>query len=52
MVDENSLIGQKFGDLVIKMADDFTYKDLIDGSVSANQARLECINNNDNEQFF
>ncbi len=33
----STLPGQKFGDLVVEKADDFSYLDPVDGSVSANQ---------------
>ena len=37
VVSKGSLVGQKFGDYVVKVADDYRYEDTIDKSVSEKQ---------------
>ena len=37
LISKGSLIGQKYNEFVIKMADDFRYEDTIDKSVSEKQ---------------
>lgn len=37
MIEKNELVGKKLGDFTVKEADDFTYNDPIDGSISKKQ---------------